>query len=287
MKNQHNLDWGLYDAMDYIAKYFGFSGVEVEDETPSKLEDWDIFKRHERKQLTQAQAPKLKGYNPLILTRFSYPRILRWEQEGINKEVSHKNFIGYYPGEEQITIPHFDIEGRLIGIRGRYLAQDRAERYGKYRPLLVGKTLYSHPLSMNLYHLNRTQENIKRAKAAIIYEAEKSTLMHESYYGHENDISVACCGSSVSSFQINLLRDLGVREVVIAFDRQFKKIGDEEFIKLKNKLIYLYKKFNKYVKISAIFDKRMITSYKSGPLDEGKEKFEILLKERITPCIKE
>lgn len=136
---------------------------------------------------------------------------------------------------------------------------------------------------MNLYNLNHSKENIKKVKAAIIFESEKSCLMYQSYYGYDNDISVACCGSSISSYHIDLLKSLGVNEIIIAFDRQFVEISDDEFKRLKAKLIHIYNKYNKDIRISAIFDKRMITNYKSSPIDEGKEKFEKLLNERIIP----
>ena len=58
---------------------------------------------------------------------------------------------------------------------------------------------------------------------------EKSCLLYKSYFGLENDISVACCGSSVSAYQIQMLLDAGAEEIIIAFDRQFKEIGDKEF----------------------------------------------------------
>ena len=35
----------MYDAMDYIASYFGFDGIEKQDEQ-SELKDWDVFKKH-------------------------------------------------------------------------------------------------------------------------------------------------------------------------------------------------------------------------------------------------
>src|SRR5699024_3116536 len=115
--------------------------------------------------------------------------------------------------------PHFDVNNRLIGIRGRALSDEEAERFGKYRPLKIGKTLYSHPLSMNLYNLNKSKENIRKAKAVIVFESEKSCLKMQSYYGHDSVISVAVCGSSVSSYHIVLLQELGVTEIIIAFDR--------------------------------------------------------------------
>lgn len=282
-RNQENKDWELYDAMDYIASYFGFDGIENQEDEEPELEDWKVFKRHEPEISKPIVYPHLKEYNPVILTRFAYPRIEVWEKEGILPEVSFRNYIGYYPGGEQITIPHFDINGRLIGIRGRSLAEDDANRFGKYRPLKVGKQIYNHPLSMNLYNLNNSKENIKRAKSAIIYESEKSVLMHQSYFEKENDISVACCGTNISSYHIELLKNLGINEIVVAFDRQFIEIGDDEFKRLKAKLIHLYKKYGTVVRVTAIFDKHMLTPYKASPIDTGPEVFKKLLKERIVP----
>lgn len=282
VKNQRDLKWELYEAMSYIASYFGIEGERFpKEEQEQELEDWEVFKRHDFQVPQVLQIPVLPEYNPLILTRFSYPRIKRWEQEGIKAEISRTNLIGYYPGNDQITIPHFDINNRLIGIRGRFLSEELANRYGKYKPLLVNKTLYTHPLSMNLYNLNNSKNNIKRSKVAIVLESEKATMQYQSYYGKENDISVACCGSSLSGYQVNLLKTLGVNEIILAFDRQFQEIGDEEFKRLKAKLINLRNRFKNTVKITIIFDKNMITSYKASPLDEGKEKFEQLLKERL------
>lgn len=110
---------------------------------------------------------------------------------------------------------------------------------------------------------------------------EKSCLLYKSYFGLDNDISVACCGSNVSSFQMSQLIEAGAQEIIIAFDRQFQEIGDNEFNHLKLNLLKLRNKFKTYAIISFIFDKHMITGYKSSPIDEGKEKFLQLFKERI------
>lgn len=279
MKNQRRLKWELYDAMAYIAGYFGFEGANIEDQ--QELEDWSVFKRHDFQPPQVLQIPVLKEYNPIILTRFIYPRIEQWEKEGISAEVSRRNLIGYYPGGEQIVIPHFDINNRLIGIRGRYVALDLADRYGKYRPLQVNRQLYNHPLSMNLYNLNNSQYGIKKSHTAIIFEGEKSTLQFQSYYGKDSDISVACCGSSLSSYQVNLLKSIGVTEIILAFDRQFQKIGDEEFKRLKSKLLHLYNKYKTTLKVTIIFDKDMITPYKASPTDCGLQVFEELLNKRL------
>ena len=118
-------------------------------------------------------------------------------------------------------------------------------------------------------------------KRAIVFEGEKSCLLYQSHFGLENDISVACCGSSISAYQIQLLIDAGAEEIIIAFDRQFQEIGDVEFQHLKNNLVKLRNKYKNFVNISFIFDKNMITGYKASPIDEGKDKFLKLFKERI------
>jgi hypothetical protein len=47
--------------------------------------------------------------------------------------------ITYYPGGNQIVIPHYDKNNRLVGLRGRSLSIDDIEKYGKYRPLYINK----------------------------------------------------------------------------------------------------------------------------------------------------
>ena len=189
--------------------------------------------------------------------------------------------IGFYPGGDQITIPHFDENSRLVGLRGRSLCLEEAERFGKYRPLKVNGIQYNHPLGMNLYGLNWAKKAIKIIGKAIIFESEKSVLQYISMFGIDSDIAVACCGSNVSAFQINSLINAGAKEIIIALDRQFQEIGDKEFKHLTKNLTNLGKRYNKYVIISCIFYKHMITDYKSSPTDEGKEKFLQLYKERI------
>lgn len=279
-KNQKDVKWELYDAMCFIADYFGFEG-EQQEEKEEELADWSVFSRHKHDEVKLPNKVILPEYNPIILTRFAYPRISSWEEEGIKPEIARQNIIGYYAGGEQITIPHFDEDGRLIGIRGRYLSDENADRYGKYRPLYINKTLYNHPLSMNLYNFNHARPQIAKRHLALVFESEKACLMYQSYYGRENDISVAVCGSSVSSYQMHLLKSAGANEIIFCLDRQFQEVGDEEFQRLKHKLTHIYNKYNNTVKISIVFDKNMITSYKASPIDEGTEKFEQLLSERI------
>lgn len=273
----------LNEAVRFIAFRFGISGSLTLNEQ-NQLEDWDILNKYEKIQQFEPKKYdiKLESYDKNILDIFNYNiKLTPWLNEGISQEVLDKNRIGYFPGGNQITIPHFDKNNRLIGIRGRTLSKEDAEMYGKYRPIIVNKKMYNHPLGMNLYNLNNSKKAIAAGGRVVLFEGEKSCLLFQSYFGLENDFSVACCGSNISGYQMNLLTETGANEIIIALDRQFQELGDDEFKKLKRNLIKIHNKYGSYVKISFIFDKHMITRYKASPIDEGKEKFLQLFNERI------
>ncbi len=141
--------------------------------------------------------------------------------------------------------------------------------------------LYNHPLSFNLYNLNFSKENIKTIKKAVVFESEKSCLKMASFFGTENDISVACCGSNFINYQFQLLNNLGVSEIIVAFDRQYQQIGSEEWKRWTHKLTDIHKKYGKYTQISFLFDKGYTLPYKAAPIDLGPEVFLQLYNNRI------
>ena len=141
--------------------------------------------------------------------------------------------------------------------------------------------MYNHALGHNLYNLNFSKENIKIMQKAIVFEGEKSPLLYASYFGEENDITVACCGSALISYQVDLLLSLGVKEIIIALDKQFKEIGDDEWKKLTKNLYKIHEKYGAYVQISYLFDKENLLGYKDSPIDCGPDVFQQLFKERI------
>ena len=221
-KIQWGKDYDLNDAVRWVAQRFGIQGNMVEEDEFKKLEDWKILANYDRIQDIEVKDKEivLKTYDEQILSRFNYSvKITPWLNEGICQDALNQAMIGFYPGGDQITIPHFDIDGRFIGLRGRTLCKEEGELYGKYRPIKIGKNLYNHPLGMNLYNFNNSKDNIKLAKKAIVFEGEKSCLLYQSYFGLENDISVACCGSSLSNYQVQQLMNAGAEEIIIAFDR--------------------------------------------------------------------
>ena len=281
---QENKHYDLNNAVRALAYRFGIIDYLDNTEEQDKLEDWKIFNRYDRIDEIEIKDYNitLKDYDETILSRFNYKvKIQPWLEEGMTQESLDEAFIGFYPGGDQITIPHFDKDGRFVGLRGRTLNQEEAEKYGKYRPLKINGIMYNHPLGMNLYNLNNSQEQIAILGKAIIFESEKSCLLYRSYFGSENDISVACCGSNISIYQIHMLLAAGAKEIVVAFDRQFQEIGDQEHKHQIANFRKLHNRYKNYVLLSFINDKNKITGYKASPIDEGPTKFLKLFKERV------
>lgn len=274
--------WGLNDSVVWVARRFGWSPQYVEDED-SAPSSWAVLEKYD-KIVVKPEVERsivLTPYDDTILKNLAYPVIGDWLDEGISLDVQRSNLIGYCPATEQITIPHFDKDGNFIGLRGRALGMEEAKLYGKYRPMVIGKQMYNHALGLNLYNLNNSKDNIRATKKAIVFEGEKSTLLYQAYFGRENDISVACCGSHLSDVQVKLLTDLGVDEIIVAFDRQFKERGDDEFKLLVRNLKNLHNKYGHFVRISFVFDKDDKLPYKASPIDCGKETFLYMFKNRV------
>ena len=159
---QHNKKLDLNDAVRYIAARLGYGGRLEDAPEDEELVDWKILSNYDRIQNVEIGKVKhiqLKEYDNSILDRFNYDlKITPWLDEGISQEVIEHNRIGYYLGKDQITIPHFDINGRFIGLRGRSISELDCDLYGKYRPMYINKQMYNHPLGMNLYNLNNSKD---------------------------------------------------------------------------------------------------------------------------------
>ena len=173
-QNQSNIELSLFESIEFIAGFFGFSPIEKEEDNRS-LKDWEILNLYEKKSFLIASSYSYQNikYNNKILEKMLYPRISLWEKEGIGKEIIKENRIGYYPVDNQITIPHYDVDNNFIGLRGRNLSQQDIDLYGKYRPVTISKVIYKHPLGRHLYNLNRSKNNIKLFKKAIIFEGKR------------------------------------------------------------------------------------------------------------------
>ena len=225
--------------------------------------------------------PVLDEYPKGILSYFTHYYHPAWLRDGITKEAMDKFHIGFSLAQNKVIIPHFDINGRLIGIRGRAFNKEEAENFGKYRPLQIGKTIYTHPLQFNLYGIYEHQNGIRARKQAIIAEAEKSVLLDDGYYGDFSN-TVACCGSSFNKYHISLLTNiLGASEIVIALDKEYEDWRTEKARKYKARIESMCRLYKNYASFSYIWDYDNVLQEKDSPFDKGKDIFNYLYKNRV------
>ena len=219
---------------------------------------------------------ELPSYPIRVMESFVKYYPIEWLNDGISKEAMDKFGIRFSPSQNKIIIPHYDVSGRLIGIRGRALNPEDIENWGKYMPVQIEGKWYSHPLSLNLYGLNQTKENIKATGIAYLFEAEKSVLQMDSF--STLNCATAVCGSKLNKYALDILvRTCHPQEIVICFDKEELPHENKYF----NHLYELCKKYQAYSNFSFIYDKENLLGLKDSPTDKGEEIFLKLLKKRV------
>ena len=165
------------------------SGIKAEDKGYSCIEDIKYMQGLNNIYVPDVDNLDFKTYDKNILRKFSfdYMGLMSWIQEGMSIESLQKFNIKYDNYRDAIVIPNFDYEGKLIGIRERFLKpQDVAK--GKYRPLYDNGVLYNHPTGRTFYGIYENHKAIEKKKIAVIFEGEKSVLLYGTIYGLENNI---------------------------------------------------------------------------------------------------
>ena len=267
----------ICNQLNYQDQKIGF-GLENKKNI---ISDWEFLNNLPIDMSSKKNNVEFDFYNDNILNTFQDKYYQGWINEGISIESMKKYKIKYSVIQQKIVIPHYSINNELLGIRGRTLDNEEAELYGKYTPIKIGDIQYSHPLSQNLYGLNKNKGAIKKKRKVMLVESEKGVLQTDTMFGEEN-FTLALCGNKLSNFQRDIILDLGVEEVIIALDRQYEEVDSEEYFKwskhIRKKII---DKLAPYVKVFVVWDTGNILKYKESPTDVGKEKLLCLMKNKV------
>ena len=146
---------------------------------------------------------------------------------------------------------------------------------------MIEQKTYSHPLSLNLYGLNITSSTISNTNTAIIFEAEKSVLLMDSYYNEKNN-SVAVCGSNFNKNQLLLLiKNCNIKNIILAFDKEYEKVGTSQYNKYIDKIRKIGLKYSNYANFYYILDKENLLQIKDSPIDKGADIFNYLLSKKM------
>lgn len=219
---------------------------------------------------------QLPEYSPNVLDCFIKYYPPEWLNDGISKLTMDKFNIFYSISQNKIIIPHYDIDGRLVGIRGRALNEWEVENVGKYAPIRIENTWYKHPLSMNLYGLNVNRKNIQAHGVCFLFESEKAVMQMEGF--HLPNCSVAVCGSNFNKYQLNILmKTCAPHEIIICFDKE-ELPGEDKYF---NKLWNICQKYKNYCNFSFIYDRDGLLDLKDSPTDKGEEIFIKLVGKRV------
>ena len=289
-------DWQFKDAFNWVAKY---KGIDISKKKKKGLQQGN----HDNKDLEflnchlySVEKPKITipTYDKCVMNIFDDYLPSSWiEEEGMSEDILNYFNIKFYFNQFKAIIPHLDINGNLIGIQGRSFIKYEVENGKKYMPISIQGLTYRFPTHFNLYGIYQNKENIKRFKKCIIFESAKSVWLYGTYYGQENNIALASCGLHLSNYQRDMLLELGVEEVILAWDKQYEidiiNNNDtstkeyKEFSKFMKSIKKVSELFIRYCEFSVILDwqedgKRIC--YKDSPIDNGKEIFEELLNER-------
>lgn len=280
------------EAFNYVLKFKGISnngnrpkGLKT---TYSEIQDMEFLRKH--KYDNKKKNYILPSYDNNILKVFDEYYPSAWEEEGLTPNEMQYFGIRFYFSQYKAIIPIRDINGNLIGIRGRAFYQWEVDSGKKYMPVTIQNITYRYPTGMSLYGIYENQYNIKRLKRCIFFEGEKSVIKYGSYYGRENNIALASFGTTISKYHRMLVLNLGIREITIAYDKQYifslieKKDKDsiEEYNKYIKKIMKIYNLFNNYCLVSLVYcDNDKDLEYKDAPIDQGKETFTKLYQDRI------
>lgn len=274
------------EAYSYIVNFFHLNNDQkgfVDNSEPPVLDEWDIFQKVED-YAKKAQPAEVCSSVAENLLEYFYPLAAptEWSKEGISADVMYHYGIRIDSALSKIIIPHRNINGELIGIRGRAFDPIELLDGKKYMPVYIEGKLYNHSLGKNLFGLYENKETIKRVKKVLVCEGEKSVLQAASFYGLDDCFAVATCGSSFSKEQINLLLNLGVEEVIMGLDREFQGgKGAPDTLAYEEKILKLVGSLLPYVNVSVIMDYDHLLPYKGSPTDCGKEIFETLYHNRV------
>lgn len=263
------------EALKYICKKFGI------DDTYHDLDlervDVSFINKFRRKK----EEIKLRVLEKEILNDFYNLGHESWIDNGISVDTMSLFEIKYSLRDNKIIIPHFDINNSLIGIRGRALEKRDIDAGRKYMPIKHNGVLLNNPTGANIYGLHVTKPNIEKAKTIVLVESEKA-VMQLCTFGEELNIGGAISGSSLTDYQVELLRRLDINNVVIAMDKEFREIGSPEEVYFQNKIrTTMVDKLTPYFNVRVIWDRDNLIGYKDSPTDHGKDIFMNLLSQSI------
>ena len=258
---QHLCKCTFNQAVDYICSTLGISATELDIR-----QDVDNWQRDLRRWLPNAdidEPAELTAYDPAILSAFDHLYPTEWLEYGITRDSMDKFGIGWYARQACISIPVVQ-NGQLVGVRGRYTRQQDVDK-GKYRPIaMLDGTVLKFSTNQCLYGLDQNKASIEKSRQVLLFESEKSILKADSWNIHN---ALAIFGSNISKRHIEMLLELGVNDVVLCMDSDYRQVGDDDFQFFVAKMRKLAGKLTPYFSTSIVYNNQGYDAYKCNIMD--------------------
>jgi len=211
--------------------------------------------------------------------------------------------VAYYPKRKTIILPHHNADGEIVGLYERNFSMLRQEAKAcfpdfspkdlyqfptaKYMPLYKGgqyykngKPCWSFPNTRNLYGLHKAKAAIRETGKAIVFEGAKSVMLAHTY-GYPYAVATHTFGAHTN--HIAMLMQAGAKEIILAFDKQYKDNTGLEWELYERKTKGLAERVGAHVSVSRICDKvGLWLDYKDAPIDQGQWAFDTLFAQRET-----
>ena len=256
---QHVKHLDFNQAVSYICSVLHLQVGQIEEN--KQLDNWAELRRFLPN--AEPEPDKLLTYDKSILSLFDHLYPQEWLDYGISADILDKFGIGWYARQACISIPVV-FNGQLVGVRGRYTREQDVAK-GKYRPIcMLDGTVLKFPSSACLYGYDQNKAAIENSRQVVLFESEKSVLKAPSF-GIDNALAVF--GSNISKQHIQLLLELGVNDVVLAFDSDYKQVGDDEFKFFVVKMKKLAAKLKPYFSVSIVYNNQGYDMYKCNMMD--------------------
>lgn len=271
--HRDNQSWDVFSLIQHLRKCTFLQAVAyvcttLDIQASEVVQDdmRDPWQRDLRRWLPNAdidEPAELTVYDPDILSAFDHLYPSDWLEYGITRDSMDKFGIGWYARQACISIPVVQNE-QLVGVRGRYTRRQDVDK-GKYRPLsLLDGTVLKFPSSGCLYGYDHNKASIEKSRQVLLFESEKSVLKADSWNIHN---ALAVFGSNISKRHIEMLLELGVNDVVICFDSDYRQVGDDDFKFFVAKMKKLASKLRPYFSTSIVHNNQGYDAYKCNIMD--------------------
>ena len=256
---QHVKHLDFNQAVSYICSVLHLQVGQIEQN--EQLDNWTELRRFLPN--AEPEPDKLLAYDKSVLSLFDHLYPQEWLDYGISTDILDKFGIGWYARQACISIPVI-FNGQLVGVRGRYTREQDVAK-GKYRPICtLDGTVLKFPSSACLYGYDQNKAAIEKSRQVVLFESEKSVLKAPSYNVHN---ALAVFGSNISKQHIQLLLELGVNDVVLCMDSDYKQVGDDEFKFFVVKMKKLVAKLKPYFSVSIVYNNQGYDMYKCNMMD--------------------